>query len=238
MSASDSTRIVTTHDGGQMPAFVAMPASGHGPGIVVLQEIFGVTDYIKRRARDLASLGYVALAPQLYWRLGSDVELPENTPEGLQQAFGYMQRMDEAQAVDDAVAALEYLRNAPETRGRVGAVGFCLGGRLAYKLAAASEPDAVVSYYGSGIGNALDKADQVHAPIQFHFGDADQYLPLEESDRIRDTFSSRSNSEVHMQPGAGHAFDNPSPMFHHADASRAAWPLTTEFLRRYLPPEN
>src|SRR3954453_17186890 len=120
MSASDSTRIVTTHDGGQMPAFVAMPASGHGPGIVVLQEIFGVTDYIKQRARDLASLGYVALAPQLYWRLGSDVELPENTPEGLQQAFGYMQRMDEAGAVRDASAALSFARALPETNGRAG----------------------------------------------------------------------------------------------------------------------
>jgi carboxymethylenebutenolidase len=99
MSGSDSSQIVTTHDGGQMPAFAALPATGRGPGIVVLQEIFGITEYIKQRTRDLAALGYVAMAPQLYWRLGADVELPENTPEGLQQAFGYMQRLDEAQAV-------------------------------------------------------------------------------------------------------------------------------------------
>jgi carboxymethylenebutenolidase len=238
MTASDTTQLIPTHDGGQMPAFVAMPASGRGPGIVVLQEIFGVTEYIKQRTRDLAGLGYVAVAPQLYWRLGDGVELPENTPEGLQQAFGYMQRLDEAQAVDDAAATLEYLRGLAGTAGRAGTLGFCLGGRLAFRLAVASDPDAVVSYYGSGIGQLLDAADQVRAPILFHFGDADQYLPLSESSQIGQTFAGRQDAEVHMHAGAGHAFDNPSPMFHHAEASREAWPQTADFLRRYLPPDS
>jgi len=236
MAESASTQIVTTHDGGQMPAYVAMPASGRGPGMVVLQEIFGITEYIKRRTRDLAALGYVAMAPQLYWRLESDVSLPEDTPEGLQQAFGYMQRLDQVQAVDDAAAALEHLRQMPETSGRAGVIGFCMGGRLAYLLAASAKPDAVVSYYGSGIGAELDKADQVRAPIQFHFGENDQYLPLDEAQEIRDTFAVRTDTDVRFHPNAGHAFDNPSPMFHHAEASQAAWPLTVEFLRRYLPP--
>src|SRR5512132_1192077 len=129
MPPSDSSVLVPTPDGRQMPAFVARPDSGRGPGLIVLQEIFGVTDYIQQRARDLAALGYLACAPQLYWRLGADIELPENTPEGLQQAFGYMQRLDEAQAVDDAVAALEYLRALPATVGQVGVLGFCMGGR-------------------------------------------------------------------------------------------------------------
>src|SRR3981081_4191574 len=101
MTPSDNTEVVTTHDGGRMPAFVARPPSGRGPGVVLLQEIFGVTEYLKDRARDLAGLGYTVLVPQLYWRLAADVELPEDTPEGLQQAFGYAQRLDEAQAVDD-----------------------------------------------------------------------------------------------------------------------------------------
>src|SRR5690349_22421311 len=95
----ESTETVATHDGRQMPVFTARPASGRGPGLVLLQEIFGVTDYLRNRARDLAAAGYVVVVPQLYWRLGSDVELPENTPEGLQEAFGYMQRLDEPQAL-------------------------------------------------------------------------------------------------------------------------------------------
>ena len=236
MTLSDSSQIVTTRDGGHMPAFGAMPAAGHGPGIVVLHEIFGVTDYIKQRTRDLAALGYVTMAPQLYWRLGADVEIPENTPEGLQQAFGYLQRLDEPQAVDDATAALEHLRRMPQTAGRAGTLGFCMGGRLAYKLAVAADPDVVVSYYGSGIGSELGAADQVRAPILFQFGQADQYLSLEEAERIRAAFAGRADAESHVHPSAGHAFDNPSPMFHHAEAARAAWPQTADFLRRYLPP--
>jgi carboxymethylenebutenolidase len=232
----ETTEIVTTHDGGRMPVFAIRPDTGRGPGLVVLQEIFGVTEYIKNRARDLAALGYVVLAPQLYWRLGSDVKLPENTQEGLQEAFGYMQRLDEAQAVDDAVATLEHLRALPETSGHAGVFGFCLGGRLAYRVGAAGEPDVVVSYYGSGIGNLLDVAPRVTAPVVFHFGDADQFLPVEEADRIEAAFASHPGTEVHMHAGGGHAFDNPSPMWHHQAASLEAWPQTVAFLHKHLPP--
>jgi carboxymethylenebutenolidase len=235
MTLSDSTEIVTTHDAGRMRAFVARPPDGRGPGMVVLHEIFGVTEYMKQRARDLANLGYLVLVPQLFWRLGTDVELPENTPEGLQQAFGYLQRLDETRAVDDAAAALEHLRQIPQTAGQAGALGFCMGGRIVFKLAAAADPDAVVSYYGSGIGEQLQSADRIRGPILFHFGEADQYLPLEEANRIRDAFAGRPDAEVHMHAGAGHAFDNPSPMFHHAAAAQEAWPETAAFLRRYLP---
>src|SRR5207237_1289842 len=116
---------VRTHDGGSMPAYIALPAGGRGPGIVLLQEIFGITDYLKRRARDLADLGYAALVPDLYWRMGSGITLDEDTQEGLQQAFGYLQRLDEPQAVDDAVAALEHLRSMPQTGGKAGVRGRC-----------------------------------------------------------------------------------------------------------------
>jgi carboxymethylenebutenolidase len=235
MTQTDPTELIPTHDGGMMPAFVARPPSGRGPGLVMLHEIFGVTDYMKQRARDLAQLGYLTVVPQLYWRLGRDIQTPENTPEGLQQAFGYMQRLDQAQAVDDAAAALDYLRSVPETGGKAGVLGFCMGGRLAYEVAAAADPDAVVCYYGSGIGNRLEAAPSVSAPILFHFGDNDQYLPVDEARRIEETFSSRPEAEVHMHAGAGHAFDNPSPMFHHKNASEEAWPQTAAFLRRRLP---
>jgi carboxymethylenebutenolidase len=235
MHASDSTALVTTRDGGHMPAFVALTASGSGPGLVMLHEIFGVTDYIRRRARDLAALGYIVLAPHLFWRLGSDVEIPEDTPEGLQQAFGYLQRLDEPLAIQDAADALEHLRSLPQTRGRAGVFGFCMGGRLAYGLAAAAEPDVVVSYYGSGIGAQLDVAAQIAAPILFHFGEADPYLPLEEANQIRAAFSDHPIMTVHLHAGAGHAFDNPSPMFHHSTASGEAWPQTAAFLKQHFP---
>lgn len=156
----------------------------------------------------------------------------------MQEAFGYLQRLDEAQAVDDAAAALEQLRGVPATGGRAGVLGFCMGGRLAYRVGVAADPDVVVSYYGSGIGGMLQDASSITAPIVFHFGECDQYLPLEEANRIRSAFAGRPNAEVHMHAGAGHAFDNPSPMFHHQAASAEAWPQTVDFLKRYLPVES
>jgi len=176
----------------------------------------------KEFARDVVLLKYVGMNPVVVHGGG-----PEIT--------GYMQRLDQRQAVDDASAALEYLRRLPETGGKAGVFGFCMGGRLAYEVAAAADPDAVVSYYGSGIGNQLDAAPRIAAPIVFHFGDNDQFLSLEEAHRIRDTFATRPDAAVHMHAGAGHAFDNPSPMFHHRAAAEEAWPQTAAFLRRYLP---
>jgi carboxymethylenebutenolidase len=194
-----------------------------------------VTAYIRRRARDLAALGYYVLVPELFWRLGSGVELPEDTPEGLQQGVSYVMRLDQPQAVDDAVAAVEHLRGLPETGERAGVLGFCMGGRLAYLVGVAGEPDVVVSYYGSGIGDMLEAAPKLSAPALFHFGEADTYLPIEEAERIRQAFSAHPNAEVHIHGGAGHAFDNPSPMFHSAPASAEAWPQTVNFLTRHLP---
>src|SRR5438874_12764388 len=113
MPLSDNTEVVTTHDGGRIPVFVARPPAGRGPGLVFLHEIFGITEYIKQRARDLAALGYLVFVPQLYWRLEADVEVHENTPQGLKQAMGYLQRLDESQAVDYAADPLEHLWRLP-----------------------------------------------------------------------------------------------------------------------------
>lgn len=235
MTTSD-TRMVTTHDGGSMPAFVSLPESGSGPGLVVLQEIFGITDYLKSRARDLAALGYVAVVPELYWRLGPHVTTDETSEAGLQDAFGYFGKLDIARAADDATAALEYVRGMRETAGKAGVLGFCLGGRLAFEVGVNSNPDVVVSYYGAGIADRLDDAPKMACPIIFQFGGADPYLPPEQAERIEQAFASHPDTEVHMHPGANHAFDNfRAPMFYTQIAADNAWPQTVAFLARTFP---
>jgi carboxymethylenebutenolidase len=232
----ESTRTVKTHDGGSMPAVVALPASGSGPGLVLLQEIFGITDYIKSRARDLADLGYVVVVPELYWRLGPNVATDERTEAGLQEAFGYFGKLDVPRAVDDAIATVEHVRAMPETRGKAGVLGFCLGGRLAYEVGVQTTPDVIVSYYGAGIPDRLDDADKLVSPVIFHFGGADPYLPPDQAERIRAAFAERPSTEIHMHEGAGHAFDNfRSPMFYHQPAAEESWPQTTDFLERTYP---
>ena len=222
---------------GQVPADLHLPSAGTGPGIVLFQEIFGVTDYIRSRATDLADLGYVVLVPHLYWRIGDEVVT--EAADGLPRAMELLGRLDWAAAVSDGVSTLQALRDLPEVDGPVGLLGFCFGGGLAFNVAAAAGPagpDALVSYYGSALPNLLDLAPRVDCPSLHHFGAADDYLPLETVRRIEGAVTAGdADVTVVTHTGAGHAFDNPSPVFHHETASREAWATTTEWLADRLP---
>lgn len=223
---------VTTSDG-EMPAHLWLPPSGRGPGLVLLQEIFGVSQYIRARAADLAALGYVVLAPETYWRL-ERTTVDESREDFLDQAMELVGQVDWEAAVADAVAAVAALRRRPEVTGGVGVMGFCFGGGLAFNVAAVTEVDVLVSYYGSALPNLLGLAGRVTAPSLHHFGTADAYIPMETVEAIRAAVAG-DEVEFHLHDGAGHAFDNPHPMFHHADASATAWEQTVDFLRRTFP---
>ncbi len=224
-------------DGHEFAGYVAVPDAGAGPGMIVVQEIYGLTEYIQGVCARLAGLGYVALAPALYSRIELDGGLDERLPDSLPQAFAAMQRLDVPQAVADTAAALGHLRGLPEvTGGRAGIIGFCLGGGIAYLVAAGSNPDVAVCYYGSAIPGALDRAGDVRCPVLFEFGDADSYITAEQRDAVRVAFSGRPHTEFHIHAGANHAFDNHNAaQFHHPEAAASAWEETSAFLRRELP---
>jgi carboxymethylenebutenolidase len=220
-----------------MGGWLAVPDRGWGPGLVVYQEIFGLTGYIKGVCDRLAGLGYVALAPELYSRLEPDLVLDERLPESLPKAFQAMQRLDFPQAADDATAALEHLRTLPEVGGhRVGVIGFCLGGGLAYMAAAASDPAIAVCYYGSAIPGAIDRAAEVTCPILFHFGEDDAYIGTDQRRAVAHAFAGRRGVELHVHPASGHAFDNhDAAMFSRPQAAAEAWEQTRAFLEYHLP---
>jgi carboxymethylenebutenolidase len=198
-------------------------------------EIFGVGSYIRRAAERLAELGYVALAPDLYRRTQPGLEL-EHDQEGLEAALAAMGQLDMPGAVEDSVIALAHLRGLPEVDGRVGVIGFCLGGSIAYFAAARADPAVAVCYYGTAIPDALDQADQITCPVQFHWGAEDNYIPLEQVERVAAAAVDRPGWECHIQPDGGHAFDNhDSEMYYRRDAAARAWELTGEFLSRELP---
>jgi carboxymethylenebutenolidase len=228
-----SERVLIDTPGGAMPAHLWRPASGSGPGLLLLQEIFGVSAYIRARAQDLADLGYVVLAPELYWRVGE--ASVEEGPEALEQAFALVQRLDWDEAVRDSVAALEWLRQESSVSGGAGVIGFCFGGGVAFNVAALTETDVLVSYYGSAIPGLLDLAPQVTAPSQYHFGLADSYISWADLDRVRDAVSTRGDVVVETYEGADHAFDNPDFSLHHPGASAEAWGRTVDFLGTHLP---
>ena len=236
---STRTETITAPDGGTSTGHLTVPDVGHGAGILLLQEIFGVGDFLTAKANDLAELGYVVLCPDVFWRIQPNIALPHDDA-ALQEAFGYMTRysteVPEETKLADLGAALDHLRNLPEVAGqKVAAMGYCLGGHLAFAIGCHFEPDAVVSYYGSGIADRLSEAETLTCPIIFHFGGNDPFIPNEQVDAIRAHLDTRPNVEIHVQHGAGHAFENfLAAQFHDPTASAASWPLTVDFLAREL----
>jgi carboxymethylenebutenolidase len=236
-------RVTVATSDGDMPCHLWLPASGRGPGILLLQEIFGVSRYIEQRAQDLADLGYVVLAPEIFWRLG--VSRVDEGPDAMDTAFGLLQQVDWRAAVRDGVAALEHLRARDEVTGEVGIVGFCFGGGLAFSVAAESAPDALVSYYGSALPDLLGvvEADPrvtvggpeaVTAPSLHHFGMVDQFLTRPVVEQIRGQLEPLPNVTWYGYETADHAFDNPDFFLHDPDASRLAWERTSAWLAQHL----
>jgi carboxymethylenebutenolidase len=214
---------------------VWLPEGGTGPGLLLIQEIFGVSDYIQAVADDLAGLGYVVGAPDLFWRLEPGYRA-KHDEEGLKRSLEMVSRFDVAQGVTDAEAALQRLAALHEVEDGLGVIGFCLGGTIAYFLAAQASMDVVVSFYGSGVPDNTDALDRIDCPVQFVFGGSDSYIPRDQIARLEAAAAGKPNVEIHVEEAAGHAFHNrKSSMFHMPEPAARAWQRTEEFLRRHLP---
>ena len=241
-----STLTIETPDGA-MPAHLWLPEGGTGPGVLLLQEIFGVSAYVERRAQDLADAGYVVLAPEIFWRLG--VSRVEEGPDALEEAFGLLQRTDWPAAVADGVVALDALRAHDAVTDRVGVVGFCFGGGLGFNVVATRSADALVSYYGSALPELLgvlpfDPSDvtltvidpaAVTTPSLHHWGLADTFIDRPVVEQICARLEDQPDVTIETYEGGGHAFDNDDFMFYDADLATLAWRRTLDFLAERLP---
>lgn len=232
MTASLPERVAA--DGGAMPAYLALPDATPAPGLVLFPEIFGVNAHMRQRADELAALGYVTLLPDVFWRSSPGLEVDETAPDALRTGGAAAGRLDLGVAASDGAAALAHVRGLPEVHD-AGVFGYCLGGMLAYLVAAVADPAAAVCYYPSGSHERLDAAAHIRCPVLFHFGGNDQYLPTDTPERIREATASNPAVEIHIHPGADHAFDNDRFQLHHPEAQSRAAELSTAFLRRVLP---
>ncbi|WP_086837900.1 dienelactone hydrolase family protein [Amycolatopsis kentuckyensis] len=212
-----------------------LPPSGRGPGLVLIQEIFGLDDYLRSVAADLAASGYVVAVPELFWRTAPGWSSTHDEA-GVAASMQVMASFDPALGLSDVLATVAHLRSLPSVTGGVGALGFCLGGSLAFAAAAEGDPDVAVSFYGSTVAAQIGGLAGVDCPIQFHFGGQDPYIPRSDVAVVEAAVAAHPGAEIHVQEEAGHAFhNNVAPMFHHPEAAARAWALTTEFLRRTLP---
>jgi carboxymethylenebutenolidase len=201
-----STLRIPSHDGKAFDAYLALPPKGVGPGLVLIQEIWGVNAHIRAVADQYALDGYVVLAPDVFWRQQANVDL-QYAPADTQLDYQYMQNLDGPNAVADLMDTALALRARPELTGQIGALGFCMGGRLSYELAATGAVDAAVCYYGGGIQNKLAGAANIQVPMLFHYAALDDHIPATAVAEVQAAFAGRSNATFHVYPGVGHGFN-------------------------------
>jgi carboxymethylenebutenolidase len=218
---------IMARDGHEFRAWLSAPAGTARGGVVVLQEIFGVNSHIRAVTDSFAAEGYVAIAPSLFDRIRKGIELGYS-PDESQEGRGYVMQLKPEQTLKDMSAAVNVIRHA----ARIGAVGYCWGGRLAY-LAAYELPVAcAVVYYGTGITHLLPRAPK--KPVMYHFGEQDQHIPLSDVEKIRAT---DATGIVHLYP-AGHGFNCDQRPTYHAESAAAARRRTLEFFAQLLRREE
>jgi carboxymethylenebutenolidase len=231
------TEHISAHDDGGFDAFCAVPEGGAGPGVLLFQEIFGVNDNMRGLARRMADAGYLTLVPDMFWRIEPGFERRDES--GMADGIAMVQQLDFDLAAKDMSSALAHLLGMEGCTGKVGAVGFCLGGTLAYTCAATARADgrgvdAAVPYYGSRIDEMLDWTDRIECPLMFHYGDRDPYIPASQVAAVEAAFAGRPNTIVHHYD-AGHAFSNwDAPSMFNQPAADLAWQRTLDFLDQYL----
>jgi carboxymethylenebutenolidase len=214
-------------------AYLALPPAGRGPGLVLFQEIFGVNEHIRTVAEQYALDGFVVLAPDVFWRQAPRVELGyEGTDR--QQALALMQGYTVEHSLADIAASVKALRARPEVGGaKVGAFGYCMGGRLAYLAAATTDVDAAVAFYGGGIHGQLERAAAIRCPVQFHYAGYDDNIPPAAVEQVRQAVAGKK-AEVHVYPGSTHGFNCWARASYHAPSAALAHGRATAFLASAL----
>jgi carboxymethylenebutenolidase len=220
---------VAVPGGAFFDAYLAKPPAGSGPGLVLFQEIFGVNEHIRALADQYALDGFVVLAPDIFWRQQRRVELGYEGADR-QRGIELAGQTKPAELEGDIVAAVAALRARPEvTAGKVGAIGYCMGGRLAFLAAAIAGVDTAVAYYGGGIHNQLDKAAAIQCPVQFHYAERDDNIPPAAVDKVRTAMHGKK-AEVHVYPGAMHGFNCWARASYHAPSAALAHGRSLQFL--------
>ena len=222
--------------GGEMSAYMALPKKGKGAGVVVLQEILGVTESMRKVCDFLAARQLTAICPDLFWRAEPGVELKESEADRGRALRG---KMNDDQVTDDIASAVEFLRKHPAcSNGSVGVVGYCWGGFLAYLTAVRHKPDAAVGYYGVGIEKRLDIAKNLSCPLLLHYAELDQFAPPEVVAQVRATYKGDPRVTVYEYPKVGHAFARPGGGHFDPKAADLADMRTLSFLVEKLIGHN
>ncbi len=220
---------------GEFSAFVYRPAGETPAGaVVVIQEIFGVNDALRATCEEMAAMGFIAIAPDLFWRQKPSVNLTDKTEEEWKQAFAFMNGFDQDKGVEDLKTTLTAARGLPGATGKAGTIGFCLGGRLAVMMATRSDADVNVSYYGVGLDGLIPEFDHIKAPLLVHIAELDEFAPKEVTAKVIEAAETNGFIDPFVYPGVHHAFARIKGVHYDARAATIANGRTAEILTEIL----
>jgi carboxymethylenebutenolidase len=227
-------RVAIQGKDGPFDAYMSLPPKP-GPGVVVIQEIFGVNTWVRTVCDMLSRAGYVALAPDLFWRMQPGVELHPFFQEDFNIALDYYGKFNVDKGVDDLQASISALRSNKNCTGKVGTIGFCLGGTLSYLCATRTDADANSSYYGVGIENMAGEAAKIAKPLQIHIAGADPYVPADSLAKIQNAMMGKPGVEVLVYPGLDHGFARDTdPKHYSAEGTKLAHGRSLDMFKKAL----
>jgi carboxymethylenebutenolidase len=222
--------VIPAQDGRSFSAYLAVPAQTPAPAVIMIQEIFGVNTEMREKCDQMAVLGYVAIAPDLFWRMEPGVQLSDQTDKEWARAMGLFARFDIDLGIEDLRMTLHTMRGHAETTGKVGCVGYCLGGKLAYLMATHTKIDAAVSYYGVGLDALTDEAAAITKPLMLHIAEEDQFVDKTAQNKIKQALSANPLVTLHSYPGVNHAFARIHGQHYNEAAAMSANARTKAFL--------
>jgi carboxymethylenebutenolidase len=220
--------------GGSFSAYLAIPSTQPSAGIVLIQEILGINNNMRQTADDYAKEGYLVLVPDLYWRLKPGVELDPESKEDWAKAFELLGAFDLDSGVEDLKTSLAFLRQHPSSTGKVGSVGYCLGGKLAYLMATRSNANANVSYYGVDIDKNLAEATNIQKPLILHMGANDEYVSPDAQATIQQGLKDNPLVTIYRYEGVSHGFNRIHSSAYRQEAAELAHDRTLAFLKQHL----
>lgn len=224
---------VKSRDGGSFAAYLSVPAKVPAPGIVLLPEVFNTNPHIRSVADGYAADGFVVLAPDVYWRQEPGAYMTY-TDEGREKAQALRARLGTDQFAMDLEDTVVALRARADCTGKIGVMGFCLGGKFAYLSAVRHKIDAAVTYYGVQLDQHLDEAANVACPLLMHFAETDHAVPLATVELVQKALTPTGRAEIHVYPGTVHGFNRYGYPPHHEAQAAVARRRTIEHFRRHL----
>ncbi len=219
---------------GSFMVYAGVPEVTPAPGIVVAQEIFGVNQVMRDTCDWLATQGFLAVCPDLFWRIEPGIQLTDQSQAEWDRAFELFGLFDIDKGIEDMTTTLEQMRGHQRCNGKAGTVGYCLGGKIAYLMATRSDADCNVGYYGVGLGDLMGEADKITKPLVLHIAEKDAFSSPEEIEKVQSTLAANDQVNTYLYEGRDHAFAREGGEHYDAEAAKLANDRTVALFKEVL----